>query len=187
MTQGETDGVFQQKVRMAQMPLCTLKDCVASFSDDGPLPPVPGEIDTPAELVGHLRAAAAGPPRRYNLERPGAVRVILGLGGRWAAISWHHLSYGRLPPDHPPAWYAKPERPLATEGVGFRMSGREHDIPADQLLPADEVIRMAAYIVEHRTLPASGRWEDAQGNRYSSGTRGHCRRGRCLPAIPKLT
>ncbi|HEX4613561.1 MAG TPA: hypothetical protein VH092_35595 [Urbifossiella sp.] len=157
---------------MGDGPLCVLKDCVESFSDDGPLPPVPGDVDTLEDLEGHLRAAAAGPPRRFNLDLPGAVRVVLGLGGRWAAISWHHLVFDPTPPpDHPPSWHATPERPLATEGVGFRMSGREHDIPAGQLLPADDVIRLAAYIVEYRTLPGWGRWEDAQGNRYAGGAR----------------
>lgn len=137
---------------MGDGPLCVLKDCVESFSDDGPLDPVPGAVHTVAELVGHLRAAAAGPPRQFNLELPGDVRVVLHLGGPWAAIYWTHLCYNRPGPlqfNYPPAWQARASHPPAVEYVQFLLSGRDIEVPAEWLLPADEVIRMAVYIAEH--------------------------------------
>jgi hypothetical protein len=139
---------------MGNLPLCVLKDCVESYPDDGPASPIPGDVYTVEELVGHLKAATAGPPRRFNLELPGDIRVHVCLGGPWAAISWHPLFFGPLPPPPlPPAWYARPEQPLADEEVSFLLSSRAGDIPAERLLPPDEVIAMAAYIAEHRALP----------------------------------
>jgi hypothetical protein len=155
---------------MGEMPICILKDCVESFSDNGPLTPVPGDVDSVAELVGHLRAAVAGSPRQFNMELPGDVRVVLWLGGPWAAIQWCHLHFGRLPPPgHPPMWRARAEYPADIEYVPFLLSTREVDIQAEWLLPADEVIRMATYIAEHRTLPAWGAWVDNEGTRYAGG------------------
>lgn len=171
---------------MGDGPLCVLKDCVESFCDDGPLDPVPGTVHTVAELDGHLRAAAAGPPRQFNLELPGDIRVVLHLGGPWAAITWCHLHFGPLPPPpgHPPTWRARAERPPAVEYVPFLLSTREADVQAEWLLPADEVIRMAVYVAEHRTLPPWGVWVDDDGNRYADGTGSRQGAGREDAVVP---
>ena len=151
--------------RMDDGSLCVLKDCVESFSDDGPLDPVPGEMYTVAELVGHLRAAVAGPPRQFNLELPGDIRVVLHLGGSWAAIRWCRLCYNRLgpPPSDRTASQARAERPPPIPPVSFMLSGREADVRPEWLLPADEVVRMAAHMAEHRALPPWGVWVDSDG------------------------
>jgi hypothetical protein len=124
-------------------------------------------VHTVAELVEHLRAAATGPPRQFNLELPGNVRVVLHLGGPWAAIRWCHLSYNGLRP--PSDWQARAERPPPVLRVSFLLSGREVDVGPEWLLPADEVVRMAAHLAEHRALPPWGVWVDNDGNRYAGG------------------
>src|SRR5262249_4287693 len=89
----------------------------------------------------------------------------------------HHLVFGdRVPADHPPSWQALPNRPTTTGFVAFLTEGStaEEDIAAEYLLPAEEVIQIAAHLAEHRALPETHVWVsyDAHGTpRYA----GRCR------------
>jgi hypothetical protein len=161
---------------MGAEPLCTLRDCsVQQFSDeDGFLPPVPGDLSSVEELVNHLRAAAARRPHIFHMELPGRVRVVIALGGPWGSVSVHHLlRNNRMTPNHPPSWDALADKPPPVEYVAFLTEGSEAvlDIPADHLLPAEDVIRIAAHLAEHRTLARTHTWltHDVRGTPIYAG------------------
>ncbi|HZZ78367.1 MAG TPA: hypothetical protein VFE62_07600 [Gemmataceae bacterium] len=171
---------------MGEVPLCTLRDCLASYPDNGAPTAIPGDMNTAAELASHLRAAAVGTPRQFNMDLQGNVRVVLWLGGPWAAIAWCHLHFGPLPPppSHPSPWRVRAKHPPPVEYVSFLLATRETDIQAEWLLPADEVIRMAVYIAEHRTLPPWGVWVDDDGNQYAGESESRCGADRAHDAVP---
>ncbi len=146
-------------------PLCTLRDCTVDYALDEEFP-FPDDLYTVQELVDHLRTAATRPPHGVHMDLPGPFRAVIAIGGPLAAISWVHLCYGRNPPaDHPPALNAKPDRLSTTDYVEFFRLDSTLDIPADRLMPPEQVIQIAVYLAEHRSLPDTHVWLDAQGNR----------------------
>jgi hypothetical protein len=156
---------------MDATPLCNLVDCTVQYAtDEGILPPTPGDMFTVEELVGHLRAAAARLPHKLNMNLPNQLRATIHIGGPLAAITLHHLYFGRppIPPGHPPTLYARPERPLTTGCVAFLTAGStaEDDVNAERLLPVEDVIRIAAHLAAARVLPSGCEWVDGRGDQY---------------------
>jgi hypothetical protein len=156
--------------------LCTLRDCrQPQFSDEeGWLPPVPGDISTPGELLDHLRIAATRRPHTLHMELPGRVRVAIFVGGPWGSVEVYHLFVGnRIPSDHPPSWHVLADRPPPVEFVAFWAEGSEAtvDVPADCLLSAEDVIRIATHLAVHRTLPRAYTWRthDFRGTAIHAG------------------
>jgi uncharacterized protein (TIGR02996 family) len=158
-----------EETQMRAEPLCILWDCTIEYgTEDGFLPPVPGEIPSVAELVEYLHAAAARPPHALRMDLPGEFRAWIHIGGPLGAV---HLTkvYLRqpVPADAPGAWIAMPGRPLPLSAVvSFLTDGSQgaDDIDGDQLLPVAEVIRIATYVAEHRALPPTHGWVRHDGN-----------------------
>jgi uncharacterized protein (TIGR02996 family) len=160
---------LNKEIPLRAEPLCILRDCTREYvTEDGFLPPVPGAIFSVAELVDYLHAAARRRPHALRMDLPDDYRAWIHIGGPLGAI---HLSrvYLRQPmPANPPsAWIAMPDRPLPPSTfVSFLNEGSqaEDDIGGDQLLPVEEVIRIATYLAEHRALPATHGWVRYHGN-----------------------
>jgi hypothetical protein len=113
------------------------------------------------ELVDYFRAAATRRPHVLHMELPGRVRVVIALGGPWGSVGVHHLlRNNRMPPDHPPSWHVLADQPPPVEYVAFLTEGSEAvmDVSAEYLLPAEDVIGIAAHLAEHRTLAQAYTW-----------------------------
>lgn len=148
---------------MEAEPLCTLRDCsVPQISDEeGFLPPVPGDVYSVGELAEYLRVAAAREPHAVRMDLPGRLRVWIYIGGPWGSVNTCVVFQGhRVPADHPPSWDVLARQPPPVEYVAFLTEGSEAevDIAAEHLLPAEEVIGIAAHLAEHRTLPRAYTW-----------------------------
>lgn len=154
---------------MSAEPLCTLRDCTFPHADEeGILPPTPGAVHTIAELLEHLHAAAARRPHALRMDLPGEFRAWIHIGGPFGAVRLGRVYLQQpMPANAAGDWIAMPDRPLpVSEYVSFLTDGStsEDDIGGDQLLPVAEVIPIAAYLAEHRALPATHGWVQYHGN-----------------------
>jgi uncharacterized protein (TIGR02996 family) len=151
------------------MTLCILRDCTLAYIDEeGIVPPIPGAIDTVAELAAYLHAASVRSPFALRMDLPGEYRAWIHIGGPLGAVNVTKVYLSQpIPTNAPGAWQAMPDRALPLSVfVAFLTEGSqaEDDICGDHLLPVGEVIQIATYLAEHRALPTTHGWVRHYGN-----------------------
>ena len=106
----------------------------------------------------HLRAVlaefAGRDPRLLDLDSPDGFRVGLALGGPHGAVEVYGREGG-----HEYTLVALADGPTTADAVCFVNEWQPYRVPPCNLLPAGEVIALAAELYETRRVPRRVRWE----------------------------
>ena len=146
-----------------RIPLCEIVDHSLEYvTEQGFLPHEPGNVYSVEELVNILRAAAAREPHILHLNLRGGLRVEVAIGGKLAAIRVVCLTWDPSR-RQPGSWTAKADWHYTTEIHGFFSTGYCPDYPPDDMMPVDDVIQIALYLVEHEELPDTHVWLGGDG------------------------
>ena len=142
--------------------MCTQSDPMCILTDN--LRPVPfrqgGEeipLHSVKQLMQALRKFTAQQPRVMILDKRSGPQMFIGLRNDLAAMNL----YVR-PGSHRP-WFARPNKSYSSEDAWITSEGEPCWFPSWAMMPVDDVIQLAAYIVERNELPHTVQWVNLKG------------------------